>query len=98
MADLKEGNLDPDRDIAIGLAASGRTPYVLGGLRYARSIGCLTIGVACSYPSAMSQAEFIDIMISPIPGPEVVTGSTRLKAGTTTKLASRITRDTVLAD
>jgi N-acetylmuramic acid 6-phosphate etherase len=78
--------LDPEKDVAVGVAASGRTPYVLGGLRYAHSIGCLTIGVACTSPSAMSLAQFIDIMIAPVPGPEVVTGSTRMKAGTATKL------------
>ena len=85
-ADLIQIKLDPERDVAVGLTASGRTPYVLGGLRYAHSIGCLTIGVTCTSPSAMSLAQFIDILISPISGPEVVTGSTRLKAGTTTKL------------
>jgi N-acetylmuramic acid 6-phosphate etherase len=75
-----------DRDSVIGIAASGRTPYVLGGLSYAKRIGCLTIGVACTVPSSMSLSGDVDFMIAPLPGPEVVTGSTRLKAGTATKL------------
>ncbi|KAF9884615.1 hypothetical protein FE257_001437 [Aspergillus nanangensis] len=85
-SDLEALNLDPDVDSVIGIAASGRTPYVLACMAFAKHRGCLTVGIACAAPSAMSQAGTVDIVISPLPGPEVVTGSTRLKAGTATKL------------
>ena len=71
-------------DIVVGIAASGVTPWVLGALDHARSLGCTTILVSCS-PSAASAVE-ADVKIVPEVGPEVVTGSTRLKAGTATKL------------
>ncbi|KAK2782888.1 hypothetical protein FQN52_000528 [Onygenales sp. PD_12] len=85
-ADLDPLNMDPKLDSIIGIAASGRTPYVMGCLEYAKKRGCVTIGVACSKPSAMSTSGIVDYMISPVSGPEVVTGSTRMKAGTATKL------------
>ena len=72
------------RDVVMGIATSGRTPYVLGALEYARSIGAFTIGFACNQGSAVAQ--IAELMIAPIVGPEVITGSTRLKAGTATKL------------
>jgi N-acetylmuramic acid 6-phosphate etherase len=72
------------RDVLVGIAASGRTPYVLGAVRRARSLGALTIGISCTPDSLLSQE--VDIPISPLTGPEVVTGSTRMKAGTATKL------------
>lgn len=84
--DIGALNLNPELDSLIGIAASGRTPYVLGCLQYAKSLGCVTIGVACAEPSAMGASGSVDFMISPITGPEVVTGSTRMKAGTATKL------------
>ena len=71
-------------DILCGIAASGRTPYVIGGLRYARSIGAKTIAVACNIDSEIGREA--DIAIEVTPGPEVLTGSTRLKAGTCQKL------------
>ena len=71
-------------DVVVGIATSGRTPYVIGGLKYARSIGAYAIGLACNDGSALVQVA--DLMITPIVGPEVVSGSTRLKAGTATKL------------
>jgi len=71
-------------DTLVGIAASGRTPYVLGAMAHARSIGALTIGLSCVPNSALAQAA--DIAITPATGPEVLTGSTRLKAGTATKL------------
>jgi N-acetylmuramic acid 6-phosphate etherase len=86
VADLKALRLDPAKDTLVGIAASGRTPYVLACLKYAKSLGCLTLGVACSFPSIMSQCGHVDHMISVVTGPEVVTGSTRLKAGTGTKM------------
>jgi N-acetylmuramic acid 6-phosphate etherase len=71
-------------DVLVGIATSGRTPYVIGGLRYAREIGAFAIGLACNSGSEL--AEVSDLMIAPIVGPEVISGSTRLKAGTATKL------------
>ncbi len=71
-------------DTLVGIAASGRTPYVLGGIGFAKSMGALTIGLSCVPGSALAQAA--DIAITPATGPEVLTGSTRLKAGTATKL------------
>ncbi|WP_414649458.1 N-acetylmuramic acid 6-phosphate etherase [Edaphobacter sp.] len=71
-------------DALISIAASGRTPYVLGALRYAKSLGALTIALTCVPNSEM--AALADISIAPVTGPEVITGSTRLKAGTATKL------------
>ncbi|OBT92439.1 hypothetical protein VE01_09600 [Pseudogymnoascus verrucosus] len=84
--DLKALNLNLDLDSLIGIAASGRTTYVLSCLAFAKSLGCITIGVACCNPSAMSSSGSVDFMISAVTGPEVVTGSTRMKAGTATKL------------
>ena len=72
------------RDIVIGLAASGRTPYVVHGLRYARSIGCKTVAIACTNHSAIGAEA--DVAIEVATGPEVLTGSTRLKAGTAQKM------------
>jgi N-acetylmuramic acid 6-phosphate etherase len=71
-------------DALVGIAASGRTPYVLGGLAYARQLGALTIGLSCTTNSEVAQAS--EIAITPTPGPEVITGSTRMRAGTATKL------------
>ena len=81
--DLKDIDLSPV-DVVVGIATSGRTPYVLGGLQYAQSLGCTTIGFACNRLSELEQVA--DIMICPVVGPEIVSGSTRLKAGTATKL------------
>jgi N-acetylmuramic acid 6-phosphate etherase len=72
------------RDALVGIAASGRTPYVLGAVEYARKLGALTIGLSCVPGSALAQAA--EIAITPATGAEVLTGSTRLKAGTATKL------------
>ena len=71
-------------DICIGLAASGRTPYVIGGLKYAKSIGAQTVSISCNKDAKISK--FADYPIEAIVGPEVLTGSTRLKAGTAQKL------------
>lgn len=81
--DLKALNLQA-RDLVVGLAASGRTPYVIGGLKYARAGGCCTVAVSCNPDSPVSQAA--DIAIAPVVGPEALTGSTRLKSGTAQKL------------
>ena len=72
------------KDVVVGIAASGRTPYVLGGLHYARSVGATTVALACNTGSAIGKAA--DIAIEPAVGPEVITGSTRLKSGTAQKL------------
>jgi N-acetylmuramic acid 6-phosphate etherase len=72
------------RDVLVGIAASGRTPYVLGAVALARSLGALTIGISCTPDSELSRA--VEIPITPLCGPEVIAGSTRLKAGTATKL------------
>jgi N-acetylmuramic acid 6-phosphate etherase len=74
----------PTPDILVGIAASGRTPYVLGALLHAKSIKAFTIGLACVASSPISKVA--DLTIAPVTGPEVVTGSTRMKAGTATKL------------
>lgn len=81
--DLKGLNFN-SKDILVGIAASGRTPYVIGAMEYAKSLGATVVGLSCNPGSPI--AEKADIAISPVPGPEVVTGSTRLKSGTTQKL------------
>ncbi len=73
-----------EADSLVGIAASGRTPYVLGGIAEARRRGALTVGVACNRPSELEAA--VDISIAPLVGPEVIAGSTRLKAGTAQKM------------
>lgn len=72
------------KDVAVGIAASGRTPYVISGLNYAKSIGAHTISISCNPDSVLSQVS--DVGIDVEVGPEVLTGSTRLKAGTATKM------------
>ncbi len=72
------------RDVLVGLAASGRTPYVLGAIAEARRLGAVTVGISCTTDSELAQAA--DIAITPLAGPEVIAGSTRLKAGTAQKL------------
>lgn len=81
--DLKDHNL-AQNDLVIGLAASGRTPYVIGGIEYAKSIGCRTAAITCNEGSAIGKAS--DCAIDVVVGPEVLTGSTRLKAGTAEKM------------
>jgi N-acetylmuramic acid 6-phosphate etherase len=83
VSDLKELQLTKE-DTVIGIAASGRTPYVIGGLRYARSIGAKTVALSCNKNAAISKEA--DQSIEVIVGPEVLTGSTRLKAGTAHKM------------
>ncbi len=71
-------------DVLAGIAASGRTPYVIGAVAKARELGAVTIGISCTPDSLLSRS--VDIAIEPLPGPEIITGSTRMKAGTATKL------------
>ncbi|MBQ2834326.1 MAG: N-acetylmuramic acid 6-phosphate etherase [Clostridia bacterium] len=73
-----------DKDALVGIAASGRTPYVIGAMDYARSVGAPAMCVVCCRNSEMSR--HADVCIAPIPGPEVVTGSSRMKSGTAQKL------------
>ena len=72
------------KDVLVGIAASGRTPYVLGCMEYAKQLGAPTVAVTCCPGSELDQ--FADIGIAPAPGPEVVTGSTRMKSGTAQKM------------
>lgn len=72
------------KDVVVGIAASGRTPYVLGALQHARAQGALTVAVVCNPGSAVANAAVLPIELAT--GPEVLTGSTRLKAGTATKM------------
>lgn len=81
--DLKKINLS-EKDIVLGIAASGRTPYVIGGLDYAKKVGAATVAVACVKNSLIGQ--HAEVAIEAVTGPEVVTGSTRMKAGTAQKM------------
>ena len=72
------------KDILVGIAASGRTPYVMGGIEYAKELGGITVGLSCNPDSILAKS--VKIPISPVVGGEVVTGSSRLKAGTAQKL------------
>ena len=71
-------------DVLVGITASGRTPYVLGGVEFAKKIGATTVGISCVENSALAKA--VDIAITPVTGAEALTGSTRMKAGTATKM------------
>ncbi|MGR5145206.1 N-acetylmuramic acid 6-phosphate etherase [Photobacterium alginatilyticum] len=81
--DLKALNFN-QHDVLVGIAASGRTPYVLGAMSYAKSVGATVACISCNPQSVMT--ELADISITPVVGPEVVTGSSRMKAGTAQKL------------
>ena len=81
--DIAALNVGP-QDSVVGIAASGRTPYVLGGLAEARRRGALTIGLACTHAAELEA--LVRVAITPIVGPEVISGSTRLKAGTAQKM------------
>lgn len=71
-------------DVVVGIATSGRTPYVLGGLEYARSVGAYAIGLSCNRDPELATRS--DLSVTPVVGPEVLSGSTRMKAGTATKM------------
>jgi N-acetylmuramic acid 6-phosphate etherase len=83
IADL-DGIALSERDAVVGIASSGRTPYVIGGLKHARALGAYAIGFSCNAQPELAGVS--DLTITPIVGPEVISGSTRLKAGTATKL------------
>lgn len=81
--DLQQQGLTPD-DSVVGIAASGRTPYVIGGLKSARELGCVTGAIVCNAGSALAAAAEFPVEV--VVGPEFVTGSTRMKSGTAQKL------------
>ena len=81
--DLAKIQLTP-QDVVVGIAASGRTPYVIGGLTFANKLGCDTIAISCNNDAPISS--IAKIAITPVVGPEVLTGSSRMKAGTAQKL------------
>lgn len=85
--DLRKYELNSN-DVVVGIAASGRTPYVIGGLKYARSIKASTVSIACNKNAKMSKEADISIEVNV--GPEVLTGSTRLKSGTAQKMVLNI--------
>lgn len=86
--ELGRGDLEiiklTDKDTVVGIAASGRTPYVVGALEYANSVGAPTVALACNKESEIGRIS--KIVIEVVPGPEILTGSTRLKAGTVQKM------------
>jgi len=83
-------------DTLVGIAASGRTPYVLGAVAAARELGALTIGISCTPDSELSRQ--VEISIAPLVGPEVIAGSTRMKAGTATKLVLNMISTAVMIE
>ena len=91
--DLESINLT-SKDVVCGIAASGRTPYVIGGLQYARKIGCSTVSVCCVQNGKVSQCSNYPIEV--VVGPEVVTGSTRMKAGTAQKMVLNMLSTSVM--
>ena len=91
--DLKNIHLT-DKDVVCGIAASGRTPYVIGGLQYARTLGCQTVSICCVHNGEISK--YSHYPIEAITGAEVVTGSTRMKAGTAQKLVLNMLSTSVM--
>lgn len=83
VSDLQSRGLTAN-DSVVGIAASGRTPYTIGAVEYARSIGCFTAAIVCNPDSALAAA--VQVAIVPVVGPEAITGSTRMKSGTAQKL------------
>lgn len=81
--DLKRRGLN-EKDAVLGIAASGRTPYTIGAVEYGRSLGCFTAAIVCNPDSTLTTAA--EIAIVPVVGPEAITGSTRMKAGTAQKM------------
>ena len=91
--DLAARGVTPD-DAVVGIAASGRTPYTIGAVEYARSLGAFTVAVTCVPGSAITEA--VEVPIVPVVGPEVVAGSTRMKAGTAQKLVLNLISTTAM--
>lgn len=92
-SDLKERNLT-EHDVVLGIAASGRTPYVIGALKYANELGASTISLSSNHNSVIGQ--YADIVLEVITGPEVITGSTRLKAATAHKMILNMITSTAM--
>lgn len=84
------------RDVLVGISASGRTPYVLGAVEKARKLSAVTCGISCVRDSELSRA--VQFPIEPTPGPEILTGSTRLRAGTATKLVLNMISTAVMVN
>lgn len=93
MSDLRAVHLQPN-DVVVGIAASGRTPYVVGAFKYARQTGCFTAAISCNKNSEIGRLAHIAIEIDV--GPEVLTGSTRLKSGTAQKLVLNMLTTTAM--
>lgn len=93
VVDLKQNTLSAG-DVVVGVATSGRTPYVISGLRYAQKIGAFTIGLTCNHNTEIGRCS--DVIIAPIVGAEVISGSTRLKAGTATKMVLNMLTTTTM--
>lgn len=91
--DLKNIHLT-DKDVVCGIAASGRTPYVIGGLEYARTLGCQTVSICCVHNGEISKYSHYPIEV--ITGPKVIAGSTRMKAGTAQKLVLNMISTSVM--
>ena len=89
-ADLEARGFGP-KDALVGITASGRTPYVLGAVAYARSLGALTVGLSCNPESQLSRN--VDVAITPVVGPEVIAGSTRMKAASAQKTSAQYALD-----
>lgn len=83
VSDLRKAGVSA-ADAVVGISASGRTPYVLGAVKEAKRLGAVTCGICCTFDSELAGA--VDYPIQPLPGPEIISGSTRLRAGTATKL------------
>jgi N-acetylmuramic acid 6-phosphate etherase len=81
-------------DVLVGIAASGQTPYVLGAVGWARKSGAITCGISCTPASQLSAT--VEFPIEPLPGPEILTGSTRLRAGTATKMVLNMISTSVM--
>lgn len=93
VSDLKNINLTKD-DVVIGIAASGRTPYVIGGLEYAKELGCVT-GCIVTSPNSVIEG-MVDYPVVPVTGEEAITGSTRMKSGTAQKMVCNIISTTAM--
>jgi N-acetylmuramic acid 6-phosphate etherase len=92
-SDLKQRGFS-GRDVLVGIAASGRTPYTAGAVKFARALGAFTVGLTCVPGSPITEAA--DLSIVPVVGPEVLTGSSRLKAGTAQKLVLNMISTTTM--
>lgn len=93
--DLDSNNISK-KDLVIGIAASKRTPYTISGLKYAKSMGCSTVFIICNTWDKNDKREYIDILIELDVGPEVITGSTRMKSGTAQKLTLNMISTTAM--